>query len=140
MTDKITLEQFVERFNQEGKWNSEVLDTDFLNANPFLKSCCNDFIGCSQITPEMYDYSSAQLYESSAEDREHYFECQMYCNETYGTRYLWIHPDLDEKAYKESRIKMLKRMANEEFEKITGEIIELSGKKSELDRLMKIIG
>lgn len=140
MTDKITLEQFIERFNQEGKWNSEVLDTDFLNANPFLKSCCNDFIGCSQITPEMYDYSSAQLYESSAEDKEHYFECQMYCNETYGTRYLWIHPDLDEKAYKESRIKMLKRMANEELEKITGEIIELSGKKSELDKLMKIIG
>ena len=88
----------------------------------------------------MYDYSTAQLYESSAEDKEHYFECQMYCNETYGTRYLWIHPDLNEKAYKESRIKMLKRMVNEELEKITGEIIELSGKKSELDKLMKIIG
>jgi hypothetical protein len=64
----------------------------------------------------------------------------MYCNETYGTRYLWIHPDLDEKAYKESRIKMLKRMANEELGKITSQIAELSGKKSELDKLMKIIG
>lgn len=140
MTDKITLEQFIERFNQEGRWNSEILDTEFLNANPFVKSCSNNFIGCSQITPEMYDYSTAQLYESSADEMEHYFECQMYCNDTYCTRYLWIHPDLDEKAYKESRIKMLKRMANEELEKITGEIIELSGKKSELDKLMKIIG
>ena len=135
MTDKITLEQFIERFNQEGKWNCEILSTEFLNANSFVKSCCNDFIGCGQITPEMYDYSTAELYE-----KEHYFECQMYCNDTYGTRYLWIHPDLDEKTYKESRIKMLKRMATEEFEKITGEIIELSGKKSELDKLIKIIG
>lgn len=140
MTDKITLEQFIERFNQEAKWNSEILSAEFLNANPFVKSCYNDYIGYSQITPDRYDYSTAQLYESDAEEKEHYFECQMYCNDTYRTRYLWIHPDLDEKAYKEIRIKMLKRMANEELEKITGEIIELSGKKSELDKLMKIIG
>ena len=139
MTDKITLEQFIERFNQESRWNSEILSTEFVNANPFVKSCCNGLIGCEKITPERYDYSTAQLYESSAEEKRHYFECQMYCNDTYGTRYLWIHPDLDEKAYKENKIKKLKRTATEELEKITTQIIELSGKKSELDKLMKII-
>ena len=140
MTDKITLEQFIERFNQEGKWNSEILSTEFLNANPFVKSCCNDFIGCSQITPEMYDYSTAQLYEDNEGTPNHNFECQMYCNETYGTRYLWIHPDWDEKGYKENRINMLKNIASKKLEDITAQIIELSGKKSELDKLMKIIG
>jgi hypothetical protein len=64
----------------------------------------------------------------------------MYCNETYGTRYLWIHPDWDEKGYKENRINMLKRSTTEELEKITAQIAELNGKKSELDNLMKIIG
>jgi hypothetical protein len=75
MTDKITLEQVIERFNQEGKWNSEILSTEFLNANPFVKSCCNGVIGCGQITPEMYDYSTAQLYENNEGTPKHNFEC-----------------------------------------------------------------
>lgn len=140
MSVDITLEQFIERYNQEGKWNAEILNTEFLNENPFVKSCCEDFIGFDQITPEKYVYSTAQIYKSSSEEKEHYFECQMYCNDTYGTRYLWIHPDLDEKSYKENRISMLRETANEELEKITSEINELNRKKSELDKLMKIIG
>lgn len=140
MSVDITLEQFIERYNQEGKWNAEILNTEFLNENPFVKSCCEDFIGFDQITPEKYVYSTAQIHKSSSEEKEHYFECQMYCNDTYGTRYLWIHPDLDEKSYKENRISMLRETANEELEKITSEINELNRKKSELDKLMKIIG
>jgi hypothetical protein len=139
MSVDITLEQFIERFNQESDWNGEILDSKFFENRPFVRDNFIGYLGTSKITPELYDYDSAQLYEDDEGEPTHYFECQMYCNETYGTRYLWIHPDFDKKAYKEDRIRIIKRGIAELDDEVTSKINELAKQKSELDDLLKAI-
>lgn len=139
MTDKITLEQFIERFNQESDWNGEILDSKFFENRPFVRDNFIGYLGTDKITPELYDYNIAQLYEGDEGKSTHYFECSMYCNETYGTRHLWIHPDFDEKAYKEDRIRIIKRGISKLDNEVTSKINELTKQKSELDDLLKAI-
>lgn len=139
MTDKITLEQFIERFNQESDWNSEILDSKFFENRPFVRDNFIGYLGTGKITPELYDYDTAELYEDDEGKPTHNFECQMYCNETYGTRYLWIHPDFDEKSYKEDRIRIIKRGITKLDVEITSKINELAEQKSELDDLLTAI-
>lgn len=127
----MNLEEFIKRYNQESDWNKEIIDPEFFNTHPFAKEKLIGYIDSDKITPENYDYSTAEIYEGTNKGGC-YFECQMYCNEIYCTRYLWIHPFLDEKAYKEERLGTLKHIITELDDKLSSEIIKLSERKTEL--------
>lgn len=133
----MTLDEFIERYNQEITWDSEILDDSFFNTHPFLKDEIHGYLSNDTITPEKYDYGTTMIYEEKNEhsQRGRCFECQMYCNESYSEHYLYIHPDLDEEAYKKWKRSVVNKWLDSHTEELMAKKNDIEAKLGEIEEL-----
>jgi len=132
------VQEFIERYNLESKWNGEILDGKFFDDNPYIKEYFKGILGSEGITEDSYDISTARVYEND-DPENHYYELQIYSYKIYGTMYLWIHPDMDERTYKANRIRIAMEDAAELYKKNEEKMREAMRNISELNEMTKML-
>lgn len=132
------VQEFIERYNLESKWNAEIISVDFFEEKPYVKKYFKGILGSEGITEDSYDVSTARIYEND-DPENHYYELQIYSYKIYGTMYLWIHPDMDERTYKADRIRIAMKDAAELYKGNDKKMRETMRNMSELNEMTKML-
>lgn len=135
---KKKVKDFVEAFNKQIEWNKDIFSE--LERKYILKSeyvnVISDYISFKKITKRNCDIETAEVYEYEDSGM---LEMQAWCYETYGTRYYWVHPNLDEKAYKRKKINDIKKVLTRNRQKAVKKMQEASSELEEINKVMEFI-
>lgn len=123
----MTIDEFIERYNQEIDWCNELFTPEFMASHPFIQSEYGNRIGGKKFDKQFYEIDRAFIYDGVNKKGQTYYELQVYSFITYGTMYFWIHPYLNEQEFKADKLNSLKKDT---------EILnyELKQKKDELEK------
>lgn len=132
------VQEFIERYNLESKWNAEIISRDFFEQKPYAKEYFKGLLGSEDITEDSYDFSTARVYEND-DPENHYYELQIYSYKIYCTMYLWIHPDMDERTYKANRIRIAMDDAAKLYRENDEKMHEAMRNISELNEMTKML-
>jgi hypothetical protein len=135
---KKKVKDFVQKYNKNIEWNKDIfneLEQKYILKSEYVK-VIGDYISFKKITKRICDLETAEVYKY--EDRD-MLEMQVYCYETYGTRYYWLYPNLDEKAYKKMKIKDITKVLNKHRQKAAKKMQEASSEIEEINKVMEFI-
>lgn len=123
----MTIDEFIERYNQEIEWCNELFTPEFMTSHPFINSKYGKQIGGEKIDKQFYEIDRAVIYDGVSKNGKTYYELQVYSYINYGTMYFWIHPYFNEQEYKADKLNSIKKG----IEILNDELIQ---KKSELEK------
>ena len=123
----MTIDEFIERYNQEIEWCNELFTPEFMASHPFIEDKYGNRMGGEKIDKQFYEIDRAVIYDGVNKNGQTYYELQVYSYITYGTMYFWIHPYFNEQEYKANILNSLKK----DIEILNDELIQ---KKSELEK------
>ena len=123
----MTIDEFIERYNQEIDWCNELFTPEFIASHPFINSKYGNRMGGEKIDKHFYEIDNAVIYNDVNKNGQTYYELQVYSYITYGTMYFWIHPYFNEQEYKADKLNSIKN--DTEILKY-----ELKQKKAELQK------
>ena len=123
----ITVEKFIEKYNERIGWNKELRSTmniDVLEGNPATKRILGDYLSNFEIKPEDYEMETAEIYKY---EESNTYELQIYSYSTYHTTYFWCDPDITKDEYIKERVSIISREAKTQLEETQNKIKELEG-------------
>lgn len=121
----ITVDEFIEKYNQHIDWNAEVrdkLNIELLESNPVTKDIIDGYLSAFKITPNSHEIESAKIYDC---DKNNTYELQAYSYESYHIEYFWCNPDITKEEYLNERVMYISQEAQrhiEEIQKTMGEL------------------
>lgn len=125
----MTIDEFIERYNQEIEWCNELFTPEFMDSHPFIKSKYGDRMRGEKLDKQFYAINSTVIYDGVDTNGQTYYELQAYSYITYGMVYFWIHPYFNEQEYKTDKLNSLKKVT----EILNGELIQ---QKAELEKMI----
>ena len=131
------VQEFIERYNLESKWNAEIISIDFFEEKSYVKEYFKLILGSEGITEVSCDFSTARVYEKG-DPENHYYELQIY-SYIYGTTHFWIHPDMDERTYKANRIRIVMKHVAKIYKENDEKMREAMRNISELNEMTKML-
>ena len=135
---KEKVRNFVDLYNKNIDVNQSIfneIERDFIVNSEYVK-ILSDYISFKKITEEICDLEDADVYEYEDSGM---LEMQAYCYETYGTRYYWTHPNLDEEAYKKKKIGDITEVLNRHRRNAVKKMQEASSEIEEINKVMEFI-
>lgn len=135
----ITLQEFIEQYNNHIDWNMEIrdkMDIASLEANPVTKDIVNSYLSGKKISIDNFDVETAEIYVY--EDRGVY-ELQIYSYESYHTTYFWCNPDISKEEYLKERVDVITQEASRKAEEIQHDIEELQYNLTSMNILLRDI-
>lgn len=135
----ITLQEFIEQYNNHIDWNMEIrdkMDIASLEANPATKDIVNSYLSGKKISIDNFDVETAEIYVY--EDRGVY-ELQIYSYESYHTTYFWCNPDISKEEYLKERVDVITQEASRKAEEIQHDIEELQYNLTSMNILLRDI-
>ena len=135
---KKKVKDFVQKYNKCIDWNKDIfseLERKYILNSEYVK-VISDYISFKKITKRICDLETAEVYEYEDTGM---LEMQTYCYETYGTRYYWVHPNLDEEAYKKKKIEDITEALTKHRENAVKKIQEASSEIEEINKVMEFI-
>lgn len=135
----ITLQEFIEQYNNHIDWNMEIrdkMDIASLEANPATKDIVNSYLSGKKISIDNFDVETAEIYVY--EDRGIY-ELQIYSYESYHTTYFWCNPDISKEEYLKERVDVITQEASRRAEEIQHDMEELQCNLTSMNILLRDI-
>lgn len=135
----ITLQEFIEQYNNHIDWNMEIrdkMDITALEANPETKNIINSYLSGKKMSIDNFDVETAEIYVY--EDRGIY-ELQIYSYESYHTTYFWCNPDISKEEYLKERVDVITQEASRRAEEIQQNIEELQYNLTSMNILLRDI-
>lgn len=132
------VKDFVQKYNKCIDWNKDIfseLERKYILKSEYVK-VIRDYISFKKVTKRVCDLERAAVYEYEDSGM---LEMQAWCYDTYGTRYYWLHPNLDEKAYKRKKIKDITKVLTKHRKNAVKRMQEASSELEEINKVMEFI-
>lgn len=132
------VKDFVRLYNRNIEWNKDIfseLELKYILKSEYVK-VISDYISFKKITKRVCDIEHAKVYEYEGSGT---LEMQAFSYETYGTRYFWTHPNLDEDAYKKKKIKDITEVLTKHRKDAVKRMQEASSELEEINEVLEFI-
>ena len=130
----MTLQEFIEAYNQNIDWNKDILMSinSEIRENQYVKSIIDDYLSTEKINNETCDlYSNFEIFECDNNVKE----LQIYSFITYCTMYYKVNLEIDEKTYKKEKVNILMAKLSGYKDIINDIISDLEKKRTMLKEL-----
>lgn len=135
---KKKVKDFIRIYNRNIEWNKDIFsefEQKYILNSEYVK-VISDYISFKKITKRISNLENAEVYEYEDSGM---LEMQAYSYETYGIRYYWIHPNLDEDAYKKKKIEDITKVLTKHREDAVKKMQEASSEIEEINKVMEFI-